>query len=141
LRILFFLPILLFAFNVEFTKVYTKYIVPKKDAILIETKSNNISFPFQYYKVKNGYLLTGNMNQINNYLNNKFYAPDDAKFKRVKIAKPDYDTIQYNIINKLQQTYKTCNIKNVIFLSPDEDKIILKPSTIKLKYKIILDCK
>ena len=133
-----FLP--LFAFEVEFTKIYKEYIIPKKDAILIKTKET-LSFPFKYFRVKNGYILVGDMREINNYLENDFYAPSDAEFKNIKIALVNMDKIQYKIINKLKKTYKKCKIKKVIFLSPDEEKLILKPTTISLKYKIIEDCK
>jgi hypothetical protein len=75
------------------------------------------------------------------WLDNNFYAPSDAKFKNIKIAIVDTDKIQYKIISKIKNTYKKCQIKQIIFLSPDETKIITKPETIKEKYKIILDCK
>ena len=131
----------LFAFNVQFTKVYKKYIIPNKDAIFIQTKANNLTFPFNFIKTKNGYILIGDMNQINMWLNDDFYAPQDAKFKNITIATVDTDELQYNIIQNLKAKYKNCEIKNIIFLSPDEEKIITKPTSIKLKYKINLDCK
>ena len=137
--ILFCLP--LFAFEVEFTKIYKKYIIPKKEAILIQTHTQNLTFPFKFYKIKNGYILTGDIQAINNYLDNEFYAPDDAKFKNIKIAVIDMDKIQYKLIQKIKKTYKKCEIKKVIFISPDEEKIIFKPQMIETKYKIILDCK
>jgi len=139
LLLILFLTIPLFAFEVEFTKIYKKYVIPKTQAILIKTKAN-ISFPFKFYKVKDGYILIENRD-VDNYLNNEFYAPDDAKFINIKIASIDMDKIQYEIIKKIKKTYKSCNIKKLIFLTPDEEKIILKPVTIKEKYKIILECK
>ncbi|WP_456480039.1 hypothetical protein [Nautilia sp.] len=132
---------LLFAFEVEYTKVYTQYVVPQKEAIKIVTKKDGLTFPFSYIKTNDGYILYGNIDQINMWLDNKFYAPEDAKFKTIKFSKIDFDKIQYNIINKTKQVYKTCKIKKLVFLTPDEEKIILKPKTIKLKYKISLDCK
>jgi len=139
LGLLLLITIPLFAFEVEFTKIYKKYIIPKTPAILIKTKEN-LSFPFKFYKVKDGYILIENRD-VDNYLNNEFYAPDDAKFINTKIATIDMDKIQYEIIKKIKKTYKNCNIKQLIFLTPDEEKIILKPTVIKEKYKIILDCK
>ena len=139
-KLLLILPIFLFAFNVEFTKIYKTYVIPNKDAILIQTNAN-LTFPFKYYKIDNGYILIGDLRDINNYLDNEFYAPNDAKFKNIKIAVIDTDKIQYQIINNLKQKYKKCSIKNIIFLSPDEEKIVTKPEFIKLKYKIILKCK
>jgi len=139
-KLLLILPIFLFAFNVEFTKIYKKYIIPNKNAILIQTKAN-LTFPFKYYKVSNGYILTGDMQDINNYLDNDFYAPTDAKFKNIKISIIDTDKIQYNIIQNLQKKYTKCSIKNIIFLSPDEEKVIMKPTILTLKYKIQLKCK
>ena len=139
-KLLFFIPIILLAFNVEFTKIYKEYIVPNTDAILIQTKANNLTFPFKFYKVKNGYILIGDIRDINYYLENEFYAPQDAKFKEIKIAIIDMDKIQYKIIQKIKKVYKKCSIKKVIFLTPDEEKIILKPTIIKDKYKIILKC-
>ena len=135
------LPIFLFAFNVEFTKIYKKYIIPDKDAIFIQTSSPNLTFPFKYIKVQNGYILYGDMQNINNYLNNDFYAPNNAKFNNIKIAIIDTDKIQYKIIQILQKKYKKCSIKNIIFLSPDEKKIITHSTTLTLKYKIELKCK
>ncbi len=132
---------LLFGFEVEFTKVYTQYIVPKKEAVFIQTKADNLTFPFKYIKTKNGYILIGNINQINMWLNNDFYAPDDAQFKNIKISVINSDKLQYRIIKKISQTYKKCKIKQMIFLSPDENKIITKPTFLKEKYKIILNCK
>jgi len=140
-KLFLFFPLLLSAFEVEFTKIYTKYMIPDKNAILIETKKNNLSFPFKFIKTEKGYILIGDSEQINMWLNNDFYAPDDAKFKNIKIAIIDKDKLQYNIIQKLKSTYKNCIIKKIIFLSPDEEKIITKPTTIKEKYKIFLDCK
>ncbi|EDM23617.1 hypothetical protein [Caminibacter mediatlanticus] len=136
-----FIFIKLFAFEVEFTKVYKKYVIPNKDAIEIITKDKNLTFPFKYIKIKNGYILIGDIDEINMWLNDNFYAPDDAKFKNIKLAIIDMDKIQYKIIQKIKKTYKTCNIKKLIFLTPDEDKIIFKPTYIKTKYKIILECK
>jgi len=139
--ILIFLFIPLFAFEVEFTKIYKKYVIPKTNAIEIITKAPNLTFPFKYIKTKNGYILFGNIDEINMWLNDNFYAPDDAKFKNIKIAIIDMDKIQYTIIQKIKKTYKKCTIKKVIFLTPDIEKIILKPTYIKSKYKIILECK
>jgi len=135
------LPIFLFAFNVKFIKIYKKYIIPNKEAILIQTKNPNLSFPFKFIRVKNGYILYGNIQAINNWLNNDFYAPSDANFKNIKIAIINTDEIQYKIIQNIQKKYKQCSIKNIVFLSPDEEKIITKAQFIQLKYKIILNCK
>ncbi len=134
------LPIFLFAFNVEFTKIYKKYIIPNKDAILIKTKAD-LTFPFEFIRAQDGYILYGNIQTINNWLNNNFYAPNDAKFKNLKITVVDTDKIQYKIIQNIQKKYKKCSIKNIIFLSPDEKIIITKPEFLKLRYKIILNCK
>ena len=134
------IPIFIFAFEVEFTKIYKEFIIPKTSAILIETKAT-LTFPFKYFKVKNGYILVGDLDEINEYLDNDFYAPKDAKFKNIKVAIIDNDKIQYKIIKKLKKTYKNCKIKAIIFLSPDEEKIITKPTEIKEKYKVILDCR
>ena len=140
-KLLFLLPIILFAFEVEFTKIYNEYIIPNKEAVLIKTHENNLTFPFKFYKIKNCYILFGDLQQINEYLDNEFYAPDDAKFENIKIAVVDMDKIQNKIINKIKKIYKKCEIKKVIFLSPDEEKIIFKPQTVTVRYKIILDCK
>jgi len=131
---------LVFAFEVEFTKIHKEYIVPNKDAILIKTHKN-LTFPFKYIKTNEGYILIGDVDEINYWLENNFYAPDDAEFKNIKIAIIDTDKIQYKIIKELKNRYKDCEIKKVIFLSPDEEKVILKPQTVTTKYKIILDCK
>lgn len=138
-KLLLLIPIFIFAFEVEFTKIYKEFIIPKTPAILIQTKAP-LTFPFKYFKVKNGYILVGDIDEINNYLDNDFYAPDDAKFKDIKVAIIDTDKIQYKIIQKIQKTYKNCKIKSLIFLSPDEEKIITKPTEIEEKYKVILEC-
>jgi len=138
LRILIFLPIFLFAFNVEFIKIEKKYVIPNIIAILIKT-NKSLTFPFKFYKVKNGYILK-DTREVENYLDNEFYAPKNTKFKYLKIAIIDYDNYQANIIEKIKNKYKNCKVKNIIFLNPDEEKIITKPTEIKLKYKIILDC-
>ncbi|GAB6075097.1 hypothetical protein [Nautilia lithotrophica] len=132
---------LLFAFEVEYTKVYTQYIVPQKEAIKIITKKDGLTFPFPYIKTNDGYILYGNIDQINMWLYNEFYAPDDAKFKTIKFAKINFDKIQYKIITKTKQIYKTCKIKKIIFITPDQDKFITKPTNLSIKYKIILKCK
>ena len=139
-KILFLLPIYLFAFKVEFTKIYKEFVIPNTPAILIQTKAS-LTFPFKFFKIKDGYILVGDINEINNYLDNDFYAPNDAKFKDIKIAIIDSDKIQYKIIQKLKKTYKNCNIQSIIFLSPDEEKIITKPTEIKEEYKVILECR
>ena len=140
-KLLFLLPIILFAFEVEFTKIYKEYVIPKQEAVFIKTHKNDLTFPFKFYKVKNGYILIGDIQQINEYLDNEFYAPDDAEFQNIKIAIVDMDKIQYEVIQKINNTYKTCEIKKMIFLSPDEEKIIFKPQTVTARFKIILDCK
>jgi len=140
-KIFLLLPILLFAFEVEFTKIYKEYIVPNKEAILIETKKNDLTFPFKFYKTKDGYILIGDIDNINNWLENEFYAPDDAKFKTIKIAIVDMDKIQYKIIQKVKKIYKSCKLKKLIFLTPDEEKIFTRPTTVIEKFKIILECK
>jgi hypothetical protein len=139
LIILFLISTALFSFDVKFTKIEKKFIIPNIDAILIKTKAN-LTFPFKFYKTSKGYILIESRN-IESYLNNNFYAPKDAKFKNIKIAIIDYDTYQYEIIQKIKKRYKDCNIKHIIFLNPNEEKIVFKPTEIKLKYKIILDCK
>jgi hypothetical protein len=96
--------------------------------------------PFKFYKTSKGYILIESRN-IESYLNNNFYAPKDAKFKNIKIAIIDYDTYQYEIIKKIKKRYRDCHIKHLIFLNPDKEKIVFKPTKIKLKYKIILDCR
>ena len=131
----------IFAFDVVFTKVFTKYVVPKKDAILIKTKAQNLTFPFKYIKTDDGYILLGDTRQINMWLDNEFYAPQDAQFENIKVAYINSDKLQYSVIKQVKHTYKKCKIKELIFLSPDENKIITKPETVKLKYKVILDCK
>jgi hypothetical protein len=131
----------IFAFDVVFTKIFTKYVVPEKEAILIKTKADNLTFPFKYIKTENGYILLGDIRQINMWLDNEFYAPKNTEFKNIKIAYINTDKLQYMIVNKIKNTYKKCKIKELIFLSPDENKIITKPETVKLKYKVILDCK
>jgi len=50
--ILFLFISILNAFEVEFTKTYKKYIIPNQEAVLIQTKNNNLSFPFKYIKTK-----------------------------------------------------------------------------------------
>jgi hypothetical protein len=129
----------LFAFNVEFTKIEKKFIIPNQKAILIQTKEN-LTFPFKFYKIENGYILK-DTKEVEFFLNNEFYAPKDTKFKNIKIAIVDYDKYQYQIIQKTKHKYKNCKIKHLIFLNPNEEKIILKSTEIKVKYKIILDCK
>lgn len=139
-KLLLIVPMFLFAFEVIFTKIYKQYIIPKTPAILIQTSKDNLNFPFKFFKVKNGYILVGNIQQINNYLDNDFYAPADATFKNIKVSIIDMDKIQYKIIKKIKQEYKSCKIKQLIFTSPDEEKLITHPTIIKIKYKIILDC-
>jgi hypothetical protein len=139
LIIIFFIVTILFSFDVEFTKIEKKFIIPKTDAVLIQTREN-LTFPFQFYKIKNAYILK-DTSEVENYLNNQFYAPKDTKFKYIKIAIIDYDKYQYEIIQKIKNKYKDCKIKHLIFLNPDVKKIILKPTEITLKYKVILDCK
>jgi len=140
-KVLLFFPILLFGFDVEFTKIYKEYVVPKKEAILVKTKANNLVFPFNHIKTKNGYILIGDINQIDMWLDNEFYAPDDAKFKTIKIAFIDMDKIQYKVIQKVKLDFKKCNIKKLIFLTTNEERPITKPTLIKIKYKVLLDCK
>ncbi len=139
-KIIIFFAIALFAFEVEFIKIYKKYIIPNQEAIFIQTKKNDLTFPFKYIKTKNGYILIGDINEINTWLENEFYAPNNTTFKEIKIAIIDMDKIQYEIIQKIKNIYKTCKIKKFIFLTPDEEKIITKPTYIKEKFKIILDC-
>ncbi len=141
IKLLLIFPLFLFGFEVVFTKIYKKYVIPKKEAVLIKTHVNSLTFPFKFFKIPNGYILIGNMQQINNYLDNDFYAPNDAKFKNIKVAIVNTDKIQNKIINKIRYEYKHCKIKQIIFLSPDEERIITKPTVITEKYKVILDCK
>jgi len=140
-KLILLIPFLVFAFEVEFIKIYKEYIIPKKETILIQTKKNDLIFPFKFIKIKNGYILIGDLDKINMWLENEFYAPDNAKFKNIKIAIVDMDKIQYKVLKKIKKVYKDCKLKKLIFLTPDEEKIILKPTYIETKYKIILSCK
>ena len=137
---LFSLMTYIYAFEVEYTKIYTQYIIPKKEAVKIITNKEGLSFPFPFIKTKDGYILYGNLRDINSWIDNEFYPPKHTTFKTVKYSLVDYDLIRYKIIKKIKQIYKTCKIKKIIFLTPDENKIIFKPTTIHLKYKIKLEC-
>ena len=130
----------IYAFEVEFTKVYTQHIIPKKEAVKIITNKEGLSFPFPFIKTKDGYILYGDLRDINRWIDNEFYAPKHTTFKTVTYSLVDYDLIQYKIINKIKKIYKSCKIKKIIFLTPDENKIIFKPTTISIKYKIKLEC-
>jgi len=138
-KLLLLLPIFIFAFQVEFTKIYKTFVIPS-DTTYEVCSSALYDFPFEVVKRGNCYILLDNFNDIDLYLTNQFYPSNNTTIKKIKYALIDYDTIQYDIIRTLKQTYKTCNIKSVIFLNDDVKKIITKPQTIKLKYKIILDC-
>ena len=127
------------AFEVEFTKIYSKYIIPNQNAILINTKTN-LTFPYQFTKTNNGYILFGDIDEIEMWINNNFYLPKDTTVKNIKIAKIDYDKIFYHIIEKTKKEFKNCEIKKIEFLTPNKLKIVTKPTTIIVKYKIILEC-
>jgi len=127
------------AFEVEFTKTYSKYIIPNQDAILINTKEN-LTFPYQFTKTNNGYILVGDVDEIEMWINNNFYLPKDTTVKNIKIATIDYDKIFYYIIKKTKREFKSCKIKKIKFLTPNKFQIITKPTTITVKYKITLDC-
>ncbi len=133
--------VLLFGFKVEFIKKYKEYIIPDKEAIEILTSKKDLNFPFKYIKTENGYILIGNIDSVDLWLRNNFYAPKDAKFKKLKIAVIDMDKIQYKVIRKIKKIYKGCFLKKLIFLTPDEQKILTKPSYIETDYKIILECR
>jgi len=128
------------AFEVEFTKIYTQYVVPKNTAIKIKTKES-LTFPFPFIKTDDGYILYGNTQKINMWLDNEFYAPEDAKFQEIKISLINSDKIQYKIIKNIKKVYKSCQIKHLVFLTPDEKIIVTRPENITLKYKVILECK
>ena len=130
---------LLNAFEVEFTKIYSKSIIPNQDALLIKTKKN-LTFPYKFTKTHNGYILFGDIDEIEMWINNSFYPPKDAIIKNIKIATIDYDKIFYYIINKTKKEFKNCKIKKIKFLTPNKFQIVTKPTTITVKYKIILDC-
>lgn len=127
----------LFAFEVEFTKIFKKTFYPKKNGYLIKTNFNLI-FPFKVYKIESGYIVPFS---YETYLNNDFYPPKDAKFEEVKYSVIDFDRIQLNLIKNLKTKYKNCKIKKISFLTPDITKIITKPTTIELKYRIKMECK
>jgi len=127
------------AFEVEFTKIYSQYVIPNKDAILINTKKN-LTFPYQFTKTKNGYILFGDIDEIEMWINNSFYPPKDSKIKNIKIATIDYDKIFYYIIKKTKKEFKNCKIKKIKFLTPSKFEIVTKPTTLNIKYKITLDC-
>ena len=130
---------LLNAFEVEFTKIYSKYIIPNQDAILISTKKS-LTFPYQFTKTKNGYILVGDVDEIEMWINNNFYPPKDSTIKNIKIATIDYDKIFYYIINKTKKEFKSCKIKKIKFLTPNKFQIVTKPTKITVEYKITLDC-
>jgi len=130
---------LLNAVEVEFTKIYSKYIVPNQDAILIKTKKD-LSFSYQFIKNNNGYILFGDIDEIEMWMNNNFYPPKDSTIKNIKIATINYDKIFYYITHKTKKEFKNCKIKKIKFLTPNKFQTITKPTTITVKYKIILDC-
>jgi len=127
------------AFEVEFIKIYSKYITPNQDAILIKTKKNLI-FPYQFVKTNDGYILFGNVNDIEIWINNSFYPPKDAIIKNIKIATINYDKIFYYIIKNSEKKFENCKIKKIKFLTPNRFQIIVKPTKIDIKYKLTLDC-
>ncbi|NPA11009.1 MAG: hypothetical protein GXO62_02070 [Epsilonproteobacteria bacterium] len=140
MRYLLLMASVLFGYEVEFTKIYKEYITPKQKTVMIETKAQ-ITTPYKFIKTKNGYILLGDYNDINLWLENSFYPPKDTKFKDVKIAYIDYDNLQQKVLQKIKKVYKNCTLKKVQFLTPDEEKIITKPTQIVVKYKITLECK
>jgi len=130
----------LFGFEVEFTKIYKDYVVPDQEAQSVCT-NKHVDFPFRYIKQGNCYILLGDQDAVSLWLENDFYPPKDAIFKKIKIKTVDFDQIQKKVIQQVKQRYSDCNIKHLIFLTPDEEKVITKPSYIKAEYKVILECK
>ena len=127
------------AFEVEFTKIYSKDITPNQDAILISTEKN-LTFSYQFKKTNNGYILFGDVNEIEMWINNSFYPPRDSTIDNIKIATIDYDKIFYYITNKIKKEFKNCKIKKIKFLTPNKFQIVTKPTRITIKYKVTLYC-
>jgi hypothetical protein len=136
--IIFFFALSLFAFKVEFNNEYHTFATPNEQAILI-TKV----FPINYSNkiiTKKGMVLL-DYDSADEFVRNSLYLPKNANIKDVNIAIFDVDKARFKIIQMLKKKYKTCQIKKIEFLNETLQKVYFKPSTIKLKYKTILDCK
>jgi hypothetical protein len=121
---------------VEFNDTFTKFLTPKQKAILID-KQIDINYPNKIY-TKNGVVLL-DYEDADKFIRNDFYIPNGVNVKDIKIAIFDIDEFRYKIIQKLSAKYQKCNIKKIIF-SSNTKKIYLKPTTIHINSKIILEC-
>jgi len=135
-KLIIFLFIFSFAFEVEFSNSYQTFITPNKRAIFI-----NKIFPINYKNIiytQKGMILL-NYNQADEFVRNDLYMPNNSYAKNINIAIIDIDKIRIQLIHKIQTQYR-CKIKKIEFLNTPK-KIYFKPTLIKIKYKTTLECK
>ena len=71
----------LYAFEVEFIKEFSKTYIPTQEAFKIIT-TKQLTFPFKFFMQDDGYILVGDLDEIDRFLRDEFYMPKDAKIKK-----------------------------------------------------------
>jgi len=136
--ILLFFVVFSFAFKVEFNNKYETFLTPTKKAILI-TKVFPINYKDKIITNKGVILL--DYENADDFVRNSLYLPKKAEVKDVNIAIFDVDKIRFKIIKILKNKYKTCQIQKIEFLDDNSQKVYFKPTSLKIKYRTILNCK
>ena len=127
----------LFAFDFELTQELKKEIIPNKKAVLIKVDSLK-NIPFSYKKIDKGYLILGDIEEINQWIDNNLYINSD-KVKVVSYYNLDLENI-LNFINE-NSNLRNCKIEKIILLSLINKKIFLSKMSLNIRYKILYKCK
>jgi len=126
----------LFCFEVEFYDVQNIDIFPLKKVILLKTNKPIFLNYNHIIRTKKGVLLL-NYEKADEFVRNDLYF--NGEIQDIKIGILDIDKIRNQIIIRLNKYYKNCEIKKIIFLG-NYKKIYFKPTFLKIKSKVILDC-
>ena len=132
-----FIASFLLAFDVEFNDTFTKFVTPNQKAILL-TKPIKINYNPKIYTQKGVVLL--NYDKADEFIRNDFYLPNGVDVKDIKVAIFDVDRFRYKIIQQIKKKYRSCQIKQIIFLNSPKN-LYFKATKIEINTKVILDCK
>jgi hypothetical protein len=129
----------LLSFEVKFEDKYQKTVSISTNAFSLQSDEVIENIPFKYFKIDNKYIVIGD-NEVDEWIRNSASLPLDTYIKEIKVGLLDINKLRVKIINRLNKNYEKCNLSKINFLdSPKE--VYLKPETIEIKTKVILECR
>ena len=133
-----FLTTLLFAFEAEFQNTEDIALFPDTKAILLKTtKPIKIDYSPKIYTSQGIVLL--DYDKADEFVRNSLYFK--GKIEDVEISVFDIDSIRNKIISKLNRHYQNCKLKQINFDENNYKQVYFTPELLKIKSKVILECR